>query len=171
MAPSGALEESIVLSSRWWCYDRASMKTTEGNKEGKTTKADLVEAIQAKGTMTQKETKELIDALFEEIKTAILGGKIVRAPRVRDLRGEDEERTEAREEPEDGRDRHRRGSWPGFLPAGPRAEAGGMDREDHFTKTDPIDGRRSVRVARDGDAQSGQILETVLGIDIACLEL
>ena len=46
-----------------------------------------------------------------------------------------------------------------------------MDREDHFTKTDPIDGRRSVRVARDGDAQSGQILETVLGIDIACLEL
>ncbi len=44
---------------------------------GKSTKADLVEAIQSKGTMTQKETKELIDALFEEIKTAILGGKIV----------------------------------------------------------------------------------------------
>lgn len=43
----------------------------------KTTKADLVEAIQAKGTITQKETKELIDAVFEKIKNAILGGKTV----------------------------------------------------------------------------------------------
>ena len=44
---------------------------------GKTTKADLVEAIQAKGMMTQKETKELIDTLLEAIKKAIQGGKII----------------------------------------------------------------------------------------------
>lgn len=44
---------------------------------GKTTKADLVEAIRDKGQLGQKETRELIDALFEAIKGAVLGGKTV----------------------------------------------------------------------------------------------
>jgi integration host factor subunit beta len=72
MEPLGTFEQPE------WCYDPLTrIETMEGNMAGKTTKADLVEAIQAIGTMTQKETKELIDALFEEIKTAILGGKTV----------------------------------------------------------------------------------------------
>ena len=44
---------------------------------GKTTKADLVEAIRDKRQLGQKETRELIDALFEKIKGAVLAGKTV----------------------------------------------------------------------------------------------
>ena len=43
----------------------------------KTTKADLIEAIKDKGLLNAKEAHILIDALFEEIKKAILSGKTV----------------------------------------------------------------------------------------------
>jgi integration host factor subunit beta len=44
---------------------------------GKVTKAELIEALHAGRTMNRKEIHGLIDALFEEIKSAILAGKTV----------------------------------------------------------------------------------------------
>lgn len=44
---------------------------------GKTTKADLIEAMRARGTLSNREIHGLIDALVEEIKAAILAGKTV----------------------------------------------------------------------------------------------
>jgi len=41
----------------------------------KTTKADLIEAIHTNGVLNRKEVHGLIDALFKEIKGAILAGK------------------------------------------------------------------------------------------------
>jgi len=44
---------------------------------GKVTKAELIEALHAGRTLNRKEIHNLIDALFEEIKGAILSGKTV----------------------------------------------------------------------------------------------
>jgi integration host factor subunit beta len=44
---------------------------------GKTTKADLIEAIHTNGNLNYKEAHGLIDALFDEIKGAMLAGKTV----------------------------------------------------------------------------------------------
>jgi integration host factor subunit beta len=44
---------------------------------GKVTKAELIEALHAGRTMNRKEIHGLIDALFDEIKGAILAGKTV----------------------------------------------------------------------------------------------
>jgi len=41
---------------------------------GKTTKADLIEAIHTGGNLNRKEVHGLIDALFDKIKCAILAG-------------------------------------------------------------------------------------------------
>jgi nucleoid DNA-binding protein len=44
---------------------------------GKVTKAELIEALHADRTLNRKEIHGLIDALFDEIKAAILSGKTV----------------------------------------------------------------------------------------------
>jgi integration host factor subunit beta len=44
---------------------------------GKTTKADLIEALHINGALNRKEVHSLIDALFDEIKDAMLAGKTV----------------------------------------------------------------------------------------------
>jgi integration host factor subunit beta len=44
---------------------------------GKTTKADLIEAIHTNGNLNRKEVHGFIDALFDEIKGAMLAGKTV----------------------------------------------------------------------------------------------
>jgi nucleoid DNA-binding protein len=44
---------------------------------GKTTKADLIEALHTNGKLNYKEVHGLIDTLFEEIRIAILAGKTV----------------------------------------------------------------------------------------------
>lgn len=44
---------------------------------GKVTKAELIEALHASTSLNRKEIHGLIDALFEEIKGAILSGKTV----------------------------------------------------------------------------------------------
>jgi integration host factor subunit beta len=44
---------------------------------GKVTKAELIEALHAGRTLNRKEIHSLIDALFDEIKGAILSGKTV----------------------------------------------------------------------------------------------
>ncbi len=44
---------------------------------GKVTKAELIEALHAGRTLNRKEIHGLIDALFDEIKGAILSGKTV----------------------------------------------------------------------------------------------
>jgi integration host factor subunit beta len=43
----------------------------------KTTKADLIEAIQTNANLNRKEIHGLIDALLDEIKGAMLAGRIV----------------------------------------------------------------------------------------------
>lgn len=48
-----------------------------GHMAGKFTKADLIEALHETGTLNRKDVHSLIDALFEEIKSAILSGKTV----------------------------------------------------------------------------------------------
>lgn len=44
---------------------------------GKTTKADIIEALYEKTTVSKKEIHAIIDGLFDEIKQAILEGSIV----------------------------------------------------------------------------------------------
>lgn len=44
---------------------------------GKVTKAELIEALHASSTLNRKDIHGLIDALFEEVKGAILSGKTV----------------------------------------------------------------------------------------------
>lgn len=44
---------------------------------GKTTKADLIEALHTNGVLNRKEVHGLIDALFDELKGAILVGTTV----------------------------------------------------------------------------------------------
>ena len=44
---------------------------------GKITKADLIEAIHTNGVLNRKDVHGLIDALFDEIKGAMLAGKTV----------------------------------------------------------------------------------------------
>jgi integration host factor subunit beta len=44
---------------------------------GKTTKADLIEAIHPNGNLNRKEVHGLIDDFFDEIKAAMLAGKTV----------------------------------------------------------------------------------------------
>jgi integration host factor subunit beta len=43
----------------------------------KMTKADIIEAIHTNGNLNRKEAHGLIDALFDEIKSAMLAGKTV----------------------------------------------------------------------------------------------
>jgi hypothetical protein len=52
------------------------VRPRRGNMAGKTTKADLIEAIHNNGNLNYK-VHGLIDALFDEIKDAILAGKTV----------------------------------------------------------------------------------------------
>jgi integration host factor subunit beta len=49
----------------------------KGIMAGKVTKAELIEALHAGRTINRKEIHGLIDALFDEIKGAILSGKTV----------------------------------------------------------------------------------------------
>jgi nucleoid DNA-binding protein len=51
--------------------------TEKGIMAGKVTKAELIEALHAGRTLNRKEIHGLIDALFDEIKAAILSGKTV----------------------------------------------------------------------------------------------
>jgi len=44
---------------------------------GKTTKADLIEAIHPNGNLNRKEVHGLIDDFFDEIKASMLAGKTV----------------------------------------------------------------------------------------------
>jgi Bacterial nucleoid DNA-binding protein len=53
------------------------MGTEKGIMAGKVTKAELIEALHAGRTLNRKEIHSLIDALFDEIKGAILSGKTV----------------------------------------------------------------------------------------------
>ena len=49
----------------------------EGLMPGKITKADLIKALHSSRALNHKEVHGLIDALFDEIKGAILAGKTV----------------------------------------------------------------------------------------------
>lgn len=57
------LKSAFLKTFGGWFYG-----TTEENMVDKTTKADRAPEIQAKGTMTQKETNALLDALLDGIK-------------------------------------------------------------------------------------------------------
>lgn len=52
------------------------MRNDKGMAE-KTTKADLIEAIHTNGNLNYKEAHALIDAIFDEIKGAMLAGKTI----------------------------------------------------------------------------------------------
>jgi hypothetical protein len=90
---------------------------------GKTTKADLIEAIHTNGNLNYKEVHGLIDALFDEIKGAMLAGKTVELRGgLRYVRGKEAPGAETGEEPKDWGDRRHRGSWGSSVPARARTQ-------------------------------------------------
>ena len=89
---------------------------------GKTTKADLIEAIHTNGNLNRKEVHGLIDALFDEIKGAMLAGKTVELRGFGTFEVKKRKGRKTGEEPEDRGDRSRRGSWGSSVPARARTQ-------------------------------------------------
>jgi len=101
---------------------------------GKTTKADLIEAIHTNGNLNYKEVHGFIDALFDEIKGAILAGKTVELRGFRTFVVRKPKGRKRAEEPKDWGDLSRRGSRGSSVPARARIQERRMVRQVEWNR-------------------------------------